>query len=63
MASKLGWIGGTVHLTANPIFQDTLKGDDSVEPPPIIPGDNTIQLIIGGQTVYEGRFQVIIESL
>jgi hypothetical protein len=30
MASKLGWIGGTVHLTANPIFRDTLKG----VPPP-----------------------------
>lgn len=25
MATKLGWIGGTDHLTANPIFQDTLK--------------------------------------
>jgi hypothetical protein len=27
MAAKLGWIGGTDHLTANPIFKDTLKGD------------------------------------
>jgi hypothetical protein len=26
MAARLGWIGGTDHLTANPIFQDTLKG-------------------------------------
>jgi hypothetical protein len=26
MATKLGWIGGTDHLTANPIFKDTLKG-------------------------------------
>ena len=32
MASKLGWIGGTDHLTANPIFQDTLKG--GATPPP-----------------------------
>jgi hypothetical protein len=32
MASRLGWIGGTDHLTANPIFQDTLKGGTT--PPP-----------------------------
>jgi hypothetical protein len=30
-ASRLGWIGGTDHLTANPIFQDVLK---SGSPPP-----------------------------
>lgn len=32
MATKLGWIGGTDHLTANPIFRDTLKG--ATTPPP-----------------------------
>jgi hypothetical protein len=32
MAARLGWIGGTDHLTANPIFQDTLKG--GTIPPP-----------------------------
>lgn len=25
MAARLGWIGGTDHLTANPIFQDVVK--------------------------------------
>lgn len=32
MASRLGWIGGTDHLTANPIFRDTLKGDTTIPP-------------------------------
>lgn len=61
MASRLGWIGGTDHLTANPIFKDVLKGDGGTTPPPIIPGDNTIQLVIGGETVYQGQFRVIVE--
>lgn len=60
MATKLGWIGGTDHLTANPIFRDTLKGGGTT-PPPVIPGDNTIQLIIGGETVYQGNFRVVVE--
>jgi len=32
MATRLGWIGGTDHLTANPIFQDVIKG--GTMPPP-----------------------------
>jgi hypothetical protein len=64
MAAKLGWIGGTDHLTANPIFRDVLKGDDNGgvpgPPPPIIPGDNTIELVVGGQTVYKGEFRVVL---
>lgn len=32
MAERLGWMGGTFHLNANPIFQDTLKGGST--PPP-----------------------------
>jgi hypothetical protein len=62
MATKLGWIGGTDHLTANPIFQDVQKGDGGGGPqPPIDPGDNTIELSIGGETVYQGRFRVVVE--
>jgi hypothetical protein len=61
MASKLGTIGGTNHMVANPIVQDTLKGDDPTTPPPTIPGDNSIQLIIGGKVVYAGRFEVVVE--
>lgn len=59
MAARLGWIGGTDHLTANPIFKDVLKGDGTI--PPVIPGDNTIELIVGGETVYQGRFRVVVE--
>ena len=64
MASRLGWIGGTDHLTANPIFRVVIKGDGSTTPPipPIIPGDNTIQLVIGGEIVYRGKFTVVAES-
>ncbi len=64
MASKLGWIGGTDHLTANPIFQDVMKGS---EPPP--PGngggniDNTIKVIVNGETVYLGKFKVVVEQV
>jgi len=60
MAARLGWIGGTDHLTANPIFQDVVKGDGGTTPPPTVPGDNTIELVIGGQTVYQGEFRVIV---
>lgn len=60
MAARLGWIGGTDHLTANPIFRDTQKGSVPTDPP-TVPGDNTIELVIGGESVYEGRFRVIVE--
>ena len=59
MAARLGWIGGTDHLTANPIFQDTLKGGTTT-PPPTTPGDNTIQLTIGGEVVYQGEFKTVV---
>lgn len=57
MACKLGWIGGTNHLTANPIFLDSLKEDDNS----ILPADNSIRLSIGGDVVYQGKFRVIVE--
>lgn len=40
-AIKLGWIGGTDHLTANPIFQDVLK--EGGQPPP---GVDTARLVV-----------------
>ncbi len=42
-----------------------MKGDGPVDPPPIVPGDNdnTIQLIVGGETVYQGAFKVVVETL
>ena len=43
MASKLGWIGGTDHLTANPIFQDTLKGG-------VLPPIGDSRLVVYDQT-------------
>lgn len=41
MASRLGWIGGTDHLTANPIFQDFEKGGS-----PIPPGGSSPRLVV-----------------
>jgi len=66
MASKLGWIGGTDHLTANPIFQDVMKGSTPPPgggtPPPDIEG-STIKLVIGGETVYEAILKITAETI
>jgi hypothetical protein len=40
MAVRLGWIGGTDHLTANPIFKDTLKG------PTLPPSGDVAKLVV-----------------
>jgi hypothetical protein len=49
MATKLGWIGGTDHLTANPIFQDTLKGStvppNGGEAPKLVVFDDTGEFV------------------
>ncbi len=61
LATKLGWIGGTDHLTANPIFRDVIKGDsDNGEPP--ISGD-LIELKIGGITVYKALLTITAHEI
>jgi len=73
-AMNLGWIGGTDHITANPIFQYSVRGvppgpgDDPTDPPddptdpPIIlpPGDDvhTVEVAVDGQVVSTVRFKV-----
>lgn len=52
MAVRLGGIGGTDHLTANPIFQATVKGGTT--PPPPSTGQSELRVFDGlGQ--YVGR--------
>lgn len=55
MAAKLGWIGGTDHLTANPIFQDTLKGGST--PPPDGDGAKLVVYDADGTLVGEVALQ------
>lgn len=56
MATKLGWVGGTDHLTlANPIFQDTLKIDGSI--PPSGEGAKLVVFDVSGNFVGEVALQ------
>jgi hypothetical protein len=53
--THLGWMGGTDHLTANPIFQAATKAG---EVPP--DGEHYIAVVIDGQEVW--RANLVIES-
>lgn len=53
-AIKLGWFGGTDHLTANPIFQVVEAGGDI----PPSSGEHYIAVVVDGQEVWRGSITV-----
>jgi hypothetical protein len=60
-AKKLGWMGGTDHLTPQPIFKATQKGGSTTPPPSPGPGgqeEMVIELRIDGQVEFAKRYRV-----